>query len=187
MSDKNESQINSDNNTVKNDSTEAVEKNVPYDRFTQVNQAKNDAMEHIGKLQAQLDKVTADNKSKAEAKMVEDGKLKEALDIVKQERDSFKTQSEQWNKYQTDKRESLMSKLTDDTDKSIADGLSDLNKLETYVNKVTQANAPSTSTARATTGKAGEFGGYASIEEMASYDPAGAEKYLQQSTKGYIK
>ena len=29
MSDKNESQINSDNNTVKNDSTEAVEKNVP--------------------------------------------------------------------------------------------------------------------------------------------------------------
>ena len=70
---------------------------------------------------------------------------------------------------------------------SIADGLSDLNKLETYVNKVTQANAPSTSTARATTGKAGEFGGYTSIEEFASYDPNGAEKYLKENTKGYIK
>ena len=187
MSDKNESQINSDNNTVKNDSTEAVEKNVPYDRFTQVNQAKNDAMEHIGKLQAQLDKVTADNKSKAEAKMVEDGKLKEALDIVKQERDSFKTQSEQWNKYQTDKRESLMSKLTDDTDKSIADGLNDLSKLETYVNRVVNVGGPSTSQARATSGTAGEMGGYSSWEEFAMKDPKGAEKAIAANTTNFIK
>ena len=187
MSDKNESQINSDNNTVKNDSTEAVEKNVPYDRFTQVNQAKNDAMEHIGKLQAQLDKVSADNKSKAEAKMVEDGKLKEALDIVKQERDSFKTQSEQWNKYQTDKRESLMSKLTDDTDKSIADGLNDLSKLETYVNRVVNVGGPSTSQARATSGTAGEMGGYSSWEEFAMKDPKGAEKAIAANTTNFIK
>ena len=187
MSDKNESQINSDNNTVKNDSTEAVEKNVPYDRFTQVNQAKNDAMEHIGKLQAQLDKVTADNKSKADAKMVEDGKLKEALDIVKQERDSFKTQSEQWNKYQTDKRESLMSKLTDDTDKSIADGLNDLSKLETYVNRVVNVGGPSTSQARATSGTAGEMGGYSSWEEFAMKDPKGAEKAIAANTTNFIK
>ena len=187
MSDKNESQINSDNNTVKNDSTEAVEKNVPYDRFTQVNQAKNDAMEHIGKLQAQLDKVTADNKSKAEAKMVEDGKLKEALDIVKQERDSFKTQSEQWNKYQTDKRESLMSKLTDDTDKSIADGLNDLSKLKTYVNRVVNVGGPSTTQARATSGTAGEMGGYSSWEEFAMKDPKGAEKAIAANTTNFIK
>ena len=164
-----------------------VDKNVPYDRFQEVVQSKNDMAGQLGKLQAQIDKMNSDNKSKAEAKMVEDGKLKEALDLVTKERDSFKTQSDQWGKYQTDKRENLMSKLTDDTDKSIADGLNDLNKLETYVNKVTQANAPSTSTARATTGKAGEFGGYTSIEEFASYDPVGAEKYLQQNTKGYIK
>lgn len=187
MSDKNESQINSDNNTVKNDSTEAVEKNVPYDRFTQVNQAKNDAMEQIGKLQAQIDKMNADNKSKAEAKMVEDGKLKEALDIVTKERDSFKTQSEQWSKYQADKRESLMSKLTDDTDKSIADGLTDLNKLETYVNRVVNVNAPSASQARATSGTAGEMGGYSSWEEFAMKDPKGAEKAIADDTTNFIK
>ena len=180
-----QSTVETDN--VKNSSTQAETKNVPYDRFQEVVSSKNEMATQLGKLQAQIDKMNTDNKSKQEAKMVEDGKLKEALDLVTKERDSFKTQSDQWGKYQTDKRENLMSKLTDDTDKSIADGLSDLNKLETYVNKVTQANAPSTSTARATTGKAGEFGGYASIEEMASYDPAGAEKYLQQSTKGYIK
>ncbi len=158
-----------------NPSTQADTKNVPYDRFQEVNAAKNDAMNQIGKLQAQIDKMNSDNKSKAEAKMVEDGKLKEALDIVSKERDSFKTQADQWNTYQTDKRESLMSKLTNDEDKSIAEDLS-LTKLETYVNKVVNVNAPSTSSARATTGKAGEFGGYSSYAEWASNDPKGYEE-----------
>ena len=165
-----------------NPSTQADTKNVPYDRFQEVNAAKNDAMNQIGKLQAQIDKMNSDNKSKAEAKMVEDGKLKEALDIVSKERDSFKTQAYQWNTYQTDKRESLMSKLTNDEDKSIAEDLS-LTKLETYVNKVVNVNAPSTSSARATTGKAGEFGGYSSYAEWASNDPKGYEE-ANNSIKG---
>ena len=170
-----------------NPSTEASEKNVPYDRFQEVNQAKNDMATQVGKLQAQIDKMNSDNKSKAEAKMVEDGKLKEALDIVSKERDSFKTEADKWNTYQTDKRESLMGKLTNDDDKSIAEGLSDLNKLETYVNKVVNINAPSTSTARATTGKAGEMGGYSSWEEFAMKDPKGAEKAIAEDTTNYIK
>ena len=170
-----------------NPSTQADTKNVPYDRFAEVNQAKNDLAGQVGKLQAQIDKMNSDSKSKAEAKLVEDGKLKEALDIMTKERDSFKGQSEQWNTYQTDKRESLMSKLTDDTDKSIAEGLSDLNKLETYVSKVTNVNAPSTSTARATTGTAGDMGGYSSWQEFAMKDPKGAEAAIQGSTKGFIK
>ena len=171
-----ETQTNSNENTETNPSTEASEKNVPYDRFQEVNQAKNDMATQVGKLQAQIDKMNSDNKSKAEAKMVEDGKLKEALDIVSKERDSFKGQADQWNTYQTDKRESLMGKLTTDEDKSIAEGLSDLNKLETYVNKVTNVSAPSTSTARATTGAAGEMGGYSSYAEWANKDPEGYQK-----------
>ena len=169
-------QTNSNENTETNPSTETSNKNVPYDRFQEVVASKNEMAGQIGKLQAQIDKMNQDNKSKAEAKMVEDGKLKEALDIVTQERDSFKTQSEQWNKYQTDKRENLMSKLTDDTDKSIAEGLTDLNKLETYVNKVVTVNAPSTSTARATTGKVGDMGGYSSYAEWAEKDPKGYQE-----------
>ena len=148
-------------------------------------QSKNDALVREGKLQAQIDKMNSDSKSKAEAKMVEDGKLKEALDLVTKERDNFKGQSEQWTTYQADKRESLMSKLTDDTDKSIADGLSDLNKLESYVNKIVNVNAPSTSQARATSGKAGDFGGYSSMEEFAMKDPKGCDEFLTSSVKGY--
>ena len=174
-----ETQTTPEETQANNPSTEAGEKNVPYDRFQEVNQAKNDMASQVGKLQAQIDKMNADNKSKAEAKLVEDGKLKEALDLMTQERDSFKGQADSWNTYQTDKRESLMGKLTTDEDKSIAEGLSDLNKLETYVNKVTNVSAPSTSTARATSGKVGEMGGYSSYAEWASKDPEGYKKANQ--------
>ena len=172
---------------VKNPSTEATDKNVPYDRFQEVVQSKNDMAGQIGKLQAQIDKMNQSSKQQQEAKLVEDGKLKEALGLVTKERDDFKKQSDSWLSYQTDKRESLMNKLTDDTDKSIAEGLSDLNKLETYVNKVTNVNAPSTSTARATTGSAGEMGGYNSWEEFAMKDPKGAGKAIASSTDNFIK
>ena len=181
-----EAQTNVEPNNDNKGNTE-VEKNVPYDRFQEVVSSKNEMASEIGKLQAQIDKMSADNKSKAEAKLVEDGKLKEALDIVTRERDDFKTTSDQWNSYQTEKRESLMSKLTTDEDKSIGEGLSDLNKLETYVNRVVNVNAPSTSSARAATGKAGDMGGYSSWEEFAIKDPDGASKAIADSTDNYIK
>ena len=158
-----------------NNSTQADTKNVQYDRFAEVNQAKNDLAGQVGKLQAQIDKMNQTTKQQEENKMVEDGKLKEALNIVQKERDDFKTQAEQWNTYQTNKRESLMSKLTEDDDKSIADGLS-LDKLEKYVNKVVTVSAPSTSSARATTGKAGDMGGYTSYAEWAQKDPKGYQE-----------
>ena len=177
---------NTEETQANNPSTEASDKNVPYDRFAEVNQAKNDLAGQVGKLQAQIDKMNSDNKSKAEAKLVEDGKLKEALDLMTKERDTFKEHSEQWNTYQYDKRENLMSKLTNDDDKSIAEDLS-LNKLETYVNKVVNVNAPSTSTARATSGSAGEFGGYSSYVEWASKDPKGYEEANNTIKGGNIK
>ena len=180
-----ETQTNSNENTETNPSTEASEKNVPYDRFQEVVNTKNDMAGQIGKLQAQIDKMNDTSKQRAEAKLVEDGKLKEALDIASKERDEYKKQSDSWLSYQTDKRESLMSKLTNDDDKSIAEGLSDLNKLESYVNKVTNVNAPSTSSARATSGKAGEFGGYTSMEEWSMKDPEGCNKYLTENVAGY--
>ena len=80
-----------------------------------------------------------------------------------------------------------MSKLTDDTDKNNAEGLSDLNKLETYVNKVVNVNAPSTSKARATTGKVGEMGGYSSYAEWAEKDPKGYQEANNTVTGSGIK
>ena len=139
---------------AQNPSTEASAKNVPYDRFSEVNNAK----------------------------MVEDGKLKEALDIVSKERDSYKVQADEWGTFKTEERESLMSKLTTDEDKSIAEDLS-LKKLKTYVNKVTNVSAPSTSSARAATGKSGDMGGYSSYAEWATKDPKSYQE-ANQTIKG---
>ena len=153
----------------KNNSTQADTKNVPYDRFTEVNTAKNDALNQIGKLQAQIDKMNQTSKQQQEAN-----------DINTKQRDSYKVKSDEWDQYQSNKRETLMNQLTDDDDKSIADGLS-LDKLEKYVTKVSNISTPSTSKARATTGTAGEMGGYSSWEEFAIKDPINAEKALQNT------
>ena len=172
---------------VNNPSTEATDKNVPYDRFQEVVTAKNDMAGQIGKLQAQIDEMNQTSKQQKEAKMIKDGKLEESLALRTKERDEYKIQADEWKTHKSDKRESLMSKLTTDEDKSIAEGLSDLSKLETYVNKVVNVNAPSTSQARATSGKVGELGGFSSIEEFAQKDPNGFQKHLQDNVKGYIK
>ena len=161
---------------VKNPSTEATEKNVPYDRFQEVVQSKNDMAGQIGKLQAQIDKMNDTSKQRAEAKLVEDGKLKEALDISNKERDDYKIQADEWKTHKTEKRESLMKQITNDKQKSIAQGLSKLSLLEDYVNEVVNVNAPSTSSARATSGKAGDFGGYSSWVDWATKDPKGYEE-----------
>ena len=174
MSEENTSQTNNEQNIVKNESTEA-NKNVPYDRFSEVNVQKNDALKQVESLQAQLNKVNQANKEKEEAELAKQGEYKTLLDNTKQELSGYKTKAEAWDKYQTSRRESLMERLTDDADKSIADGLT-LDKLEMYVEKVSKTNAPKVSQARATSGKAGEFGGYTSHVEWATKDPQGYEQ-----------
>ena len=173
---------------VKNPSTEATEKNVPYDRFQEVVTAKNDMAGQVGKLQAQIDQMNQTGKDKKQAELVEQGKLKEALDIMTKERDTYKVGYDEYDAFKVDKRESLMKQLTNDDDKSIAKGLGDdLINLEKYVNKVTNVNAPSTSSARATSGSAKDMGGYSSWEEFAMKDPKGAGKAIESTTDNFIK
>ena len=182
MSEEN-TQATNETNIVKNESTEA-NKNVPYDRFSEVNTQKNDALKQIQSLQGQIDKMSDANKQKADDELAKQGEYKTLLDNTKQELEGFKTKADQWDSYQTNRRDSLMERLTDDSDKDIAEGLS-LEKLEKYVDKVVKVNAPSTSQARATTGKAGDFGGYQSYEEWASKDPKGYKATNQaNATKG---
>tara|TARA_R100000808_G_C2126013_1_gene136281 strand:- start:472 stop:1044 length:573 start_codon:yes stop_codon:yes gene_type:complete len=178
---KESTQTNNEQTLSTNDSTEAVDKNVPYDRFSEVNTQKNDALKQVESLQAQLDKMNQANKTKQEEELAKQGEYKQLLDNTKKELEGFKTKAEQWDSYQTNRRTSLMEKLTDDSDKDIAEGLS-LDKLEKYVDKVVVKNAPSTSQARAGSAKAGDFGGYGSYTEWATKDPKGYEEAKKTST-----
>ena len=63
---KESTQTNNEQTLSTNDSTEAVDKNVPYDRFSEVNTQKNDALKELDSLKAELSKMHQANKTREE-------------------------------------------------------------------------------------------------------------------------
>jgi len=178
-------------NQVNQPSTEASQNNVsdaiPKSRFDEVNTQKNDYKSQVSDLQSQLDKFKADQESARQKQLEKQGEYKTLLDEANAKLEKSSAVVKEYEEYKSNKRNSLMETLTEDTDKSIAEGLS-LDKLELYVNKVTKVNSVPTNTNRAASNSPqGDFGGYDSIQEFAMKDPKGAEKYLEQNVQGYIK
>ena len=178
-------------NQVKQPSTEASSNNVsdgiPKSRFDEVNNQKNDYKSQVSNLQAQLDKVKADQEASRKAKLEKEGEYKTLLDEANAKLEKTSVVVKEYEEYKTNKRNTLMEQITDDNDKSIAESLP-LDKLELYVSKVTKVNSVPTNTNRAASNAPqGDFGGYDSIQEFAMKDPKGAEKYLEQNVQGYIK
>ena len=176
-------------NEVKQPSTEASSNNVsdgiPKSRFDEVNNQKNDYKSQVSDLQAQLDKVTADQEASRKAELEKQGEYKTLLDEANLKLEKAQTDVKAWAEYKDNKRSTLMGQLTDDTEKSIAEGLS-LDKLELYVGNINKRNSLPTNNARAASQQPqGDFGGYDSIQEFAMQDPKGAEKYLAENVKGY--
>ena len=163
------------------------EGNIPQSRFNEVNTQKNEYKTQVSDLQSQLDKFKSDQESARQKQLEKQGEYKTLLDEANAKLEKSSVVVKEYEEYKSNKRNSLMETLTEDTDKSIAEGLS-LDKLELYVNKVTKVNTVPTNTSRASNNQpVGDFGGYESLQEFAMKDPNGAEKYLEQNTKGYIK
>ena len=176
-------------NEVKQPSTEASSNNVsdgiPKSRFDEVNNQKNDYKSQVSDLQAQLDKVTADQEASRKAELEKQGEYKTLLDEANAKLEKAQVDVKAWGEYKENKRNSLMEQLTEDTDKSIAESLP-LEKLELYVGNINKRNSLPTNNARAASQQPqGDFGGYDSIQEFAMQDPKGAEKYLAENVKGY--
>ena len=176
-------------NQVKQPSTEASSNNVsdgiPKSRFDEVNNQKNDYKSQVSDLQAQLDKVKANQEATRKAELEKQGEYKTLLDEANAKLEKAQVDVKAWGEYKTNKRNSLMEQLTEDTDKSIAESLP-LEKLELYVGNINKRNSLPTNNARAASQQPqGDFGGYDSIQEFAMQDPKGAEKYLAENVKGY--
>jgi DNA repair exonuclease SbcCD ATPase subunit len=176
-------------NQVKQPSTEASQNNVldgiPKSRFDEVNTQKNEYKTQNQELQAQLDKIKADQEATRQKQLEKNGEYKTLLDEANLKLEKAQVDVNAWGEYKTNKRNTLMEQLTDDSDKSIAGDLS-LDKLELYVSKVNKRNTLPTNNSRAISQqKVGDFGGYDSIEEYAMNDPVGADKYLAQNVDGY--
>ena len=186
----------SENNTTQTEatqvnqpSTEASKNNVsdgiPKNRFDEVNTQKNEYKSQVSELQAQLDKVNANQEAARQKELEKQGEYKTLLSEANAKLEKAQADVKAWSDYKTNKRTSLMEQITDDSDKSIADSLP-LDKLELYVNKINKGNSLPTNNSRAASQTPkGEFGGYDSIQEFAAHDPKGAEKYLSENVQGF--
>ena len=179
-------------NQVNPPSTEASknnvsEGNIPQSRFNEVNTQKNEYKTQVSDLQSQLDKVKADQETTRNKELEKQGEYKKLLDEANAKLDKSSVVVKEYEEYKTNKRSSLMETLTEDTDKSIAEGLS-LDKLELYVGKVNKTSSLPTNTNRAANNQpVGDFGGYSSYVEWATKDPKGYEKANQSSEGQGIK
>tara|TARA_R110002020_G_scaffold227558_1_gene438231 strand:+ start:104 stop:688 length:585 start_codon:yes stop_codon:yes gene_type:complete len=167
-------------NQVNKPSTEASQNNVsdaiPKSRFDEVNTQKNDYKSQVTDLQSELDKFRADQESARQKQLEKNGEYKTLLEEANAKLEKSSVVVKEYEEYKSNKRNSLMETLTEDTDKSIAEGLS-LDKLELYVNKVTKVSSLPTNTSRASNQQpVGEMGGYSSYAEWADKDPKGYEE-----------
>ena len=97
---------------------------IPKGRFDEVNERRKAA-------EAELQSLLAEKQAREEAEAAKRGEFESVLEKYKLELKEAKDKAGQWDAYQTDRREALLSKLNDD-DKGLADGLS-LAKLEQLV------------------------------------------------------
>ena len=163
-----------DNNSVTNDSTKADtnDNGIPKARLDEVVAQRHKVSEERDSLRAELDKIKANQESQRKQELEKQGEYKTLLEEQGKELEKYKADSNAWNEYKTNKRESIMETITNDDDKLIAEDLS-LAKLEKFASRVTQTNAvgtPNQRPANSTKGT-GEFGGYSSFQEWAEKDP----------------
>ena len=173
-----EKQVNTqeaEGNSESNPSTQADKNDVPYGRFQEVNQAKNEFKSENESLKAELAKVKAaqedarqealKNNSEFETLYNETDALNKKLS---EEIGVFKANEEQ-------ERVDMMKQIPED-DVEFTSGMNNAT-LRKFINKTqSNVNAGKTDSSRAGTTAKGEFGGYGSHAEWASKD---AEGYKQ--------
>ena len=168
---------------VKEDTTPASEEkqivnSVPYARFNELVAEKNE-------LKSQLDSINKQMKADTEAtklKQMEDkGEYDKIMSHMNQKLEVAEKKATAFDDYQTNRRDSLLSKLPED-DREIYNGLS-LDKLEVHVDKVITNPKPK----QVDNSIPGTKMGYSSMEEWATIDPKGYEKANTPQTSGKIK
>ena len=90
------------------------------------------------KAKEKLRKIDEEKKKLEDQKLIDEGKTKELLSQREAELAEARKEAEEAKQYKTQKREQLLSKLSDD-DKEFADGMN-LEKLEKFVDKQTGTN-----------------------------------------------
>ena len=127
--------------------------------------------------ETELAKLKSVNSKAEEQRLIAEGKKDELITRYQNDITDLTMFKDRWTSYEDKTRTSLLEKHPEDKRERLSKlNLEDLDYLTNEINKVNTANAPSTSQARATSGKAGDFGGYESAMEWVTKDPKGYEK-----------
>ena len=176
MSEENKSNTQeTEGNSEINPSTQADKNDVPYGRFQEVNQAKNQFKSENESLKAELDKVKA---AQEDARQDALKKNSEFETLYNEADSSAKKLAEQNKALQSDLgafRQGLVEQLPEER-RVYTEGMNMATLQKFVADEQTTANAGKTDSSRAGTTAKGEFGGYDSHADWASKD---AEGYKQ--------
>ena len=158
-----------DANPTGNNQETKADHSIPYSVFKQ-------QKDELNALKTQMSEFTGEQQKQKEAKMQEQGQLKELLQDKNSLIEKQESQLQEWAEYKTSKRDSLLKQIPED-DRVIYSDLN-LQKLEAHVNKTIKTTVQNTSKATNQRTQNADFGGYANWQEFAMKDPIGADKAL---------
>ena len=172
-------------NSEPNNSTQAVDKNdVPYGRFQEVNQAKNQFKSENEELKEQLAKLKAGQEQARQDALKKNSEFETLYNEQHSLNKSLSEKLKGFEKREAEEAERLDSKIPEEH-KVFTQNMSNAVKAQ-YIEKLnSNLNAGKAATSRAGTTAKGEFGGYGSIQEWAVKDPVGCEKHLAENVKGF--
>jgi len=175
MSEETKAQPQTEGNSETNPSTQANKNDVPYDRFAEVNQVKNQFKSENEDLKAQLSKMESAQEEQRQEAMKKNQEFEALYNETNSQLSRFKEQNEVYKNDLSAIREGLVNQVPEDR-RYITDGMS-MGNLQKFVqDEQMVANSNKTSSARAGETAKGEFGGYNSPAEWAANDPQGYQK-----------
>ena len=170
-----------EDNSVSNPSTKAEErKDSPLHenpRFKEVIGQRNQARE-------ELSKYHVEEKAKEDKLLQEKGEFKTVLAKRDSAIETLQSENEAYKSDINSFREGLVNQVPEER-RYVTEGMSIPNLQKFVQEEQVTANAGKTDSSRAGVTAKGDFGGYESLEEWAIKDPAGCEKHLANSVKGY--
>ena len=169
-----------------NPSTQATKNDVPYDRFAEVNQVKNQFKSENEDLKAQLSKMETAQEEQRQEAMKKNQEFETLYNETNSQLGKFKEQNEVYKNDLSAIRDGLVNQVSEDK-RYITDGMSMANLQKFVQDEQMVANSNKTNSARAGEAAKSEFGGFSSWQEFAMKDPKGAEEALKSETSNYIK
>ena len=167
-------------NSEPNNSTQAVDKNdVPYGRFQEVNQAKNQFKSENEELKEQLAKLKAGQEQARQDALKKNSEFETLYNETNSQLGKYKEQNKAMKSDLNTFREGLVNQVPEER-RYVTENMSIANLQKFVQDEQLTVNANKTDSSRAGTTAKGDFGGYSSWEEFAVRDSEGAEKALNE-------